>query len=49
LRRCCGGGAIACGDDYDWIYRNFVLDRDRYAQPCARGFSIAGARMISSG
>ncbi len=38
--------AIACGDNYDWIYGNIALDRDRYGQPRAYGFSIAGARMV---
>jgi hypothetical protein len=41
-----GAAAIACGDNYDWIYGHIVLDRDRYAQPRAFGFSIGGARIV---
>jgi len=35
-------GPIVCGPNYDWIYGNILLDRDRFNQGRAFGVSIAG-------
>ena len=38
--------AITCNDaNYDWIYGNIVIDRDRFNQGRSYGLSVAGGRV----
>lgn len=39
-------GAVACGANYNWIYGNIVLDRDRFNQARAFGISLADGRVV---
>lgn len=39
-------GDIGCGWNYEWIYGNIVLDRDRYNQSRAFGLSLGAGRPV---
>jgi hypothetical protein len=39
-------GAIGCGANYNWIFGNIVLDRDRYNQGRAFGISLGEGRVV---
>jgi Concanavalin A-like lectin/glucanases superfamily len=38
--------AVACGANYNWIFGNTVIDRDRFNQDRAFGVSIAGGVIV---
>jgi len=38
--------AVECGDNYNWVYGNIVLDRDRYESGKSYGLSIAGGVLV---
>jgi hypothetical protein len=38
--------AVECGENFDWIHGNIVLDRDRFNQGRAHGLSIAGGTLV---
>jgi hypothetical protein len=40
--------SISCGPNYDWIYGNILLDRDRFNQGRAFGLSF-GAGLVAFG
>ena len=39
-------GGISCGNNYDWINGNVVLDRDRFNQGRTYGLSLGNGRLV---
>lgn len=37
--------AITCGENYNWIYGNIIVDRDRYNQFGSYGFAVGNGRI----